>query len=391
MAASSLMTQTLRDPRLGAYDQDIWVLSTQLSSKARSYLEAEGICAHVSPMTWADEKMKWRQLFPGKPDAEALAAFHAYRNKRMSKLIYLEWHALHGQDYHAVAICDNDLYFQSDVSGLFEQAANGCINYAAEANPIYPGTSLWKKDLRYRQLVGDWEFNGGLHEVNIGFITAQPNLMKGLFEEIQTRFTKLPPSLIRDHNWHDQDLARVIRAAQPELFREFPEDSILHLCGGGMALVEERQPGHFVNRLTGNAPCVVHFGGGTWKEFRSVAPSFQAAPQDVFDNACRTSSQALRLAISKVDYNSGSGLLRAHGWFVAPAETPPTLVVSITNAGVIGIPVLGPARPDVAAIHPGSGSWDFVARLPKVSEGETLEVTLISNSSLQRAQKPVFQ
>lgn len=392
LAASSLMTQTLRAPGRGAYDQDIWVLSTQLSSDARDYLKAEGIRAHVSPMAWADGKMKWRRLFPGKTDAEALAAFHAYRNKRMSKLIYLEWHALHGQDYDAVAVCDNDLYFQDDVRSLFEQASNGCINYTAEDNPMYPGTSLWKKDLRYRQLTGDWAYDGGLHEVNIGFITAQPDVMKELFEEIRTRFPELPPSLIRDHNWHDQDLARVVRATRPELFCEFPEDSILHLCGGGMALAEERRPGHFINRLTGTAPRIVHFGGGAWKDFRSIAPSFQATAQDVFDNACQRNSQGLRLAVSSASYDRGSRLLQASGWYVAPAgATPPSLVISTSAAGLAGVPVLGPPRPDVAARYAGSGSWTFSARLPDLAAGTTLEATLISSGDIQRARKAIEQ
>lgn len=89
LAASHLMTQTLRDPSYGAYDQEIWVLSTSLSDRARAYLDKLDIGYHVSEMKWAEEEMDWRSQFPDLSEAEALREFRIYRNKRMSKIIYL--------------------------------------------------------------------------------------------------------------------------------------------------------------------------------------------------------------------------------------------------------------------------------------------------------------
>lgn len=385
LAAADLMLTTLRDPARGAYDQDIWVISTQLSEDAKAYLDNRGIRYHVEPMAWADTQIKWRLLFPGMTDKDALAAFHSYRNKRMSKLIYLDWFARHGSAYDAVAICDNDLYFQQDIRGLFQLAETGCINYAKEDYPIIPGTGLWKKDFRYRQYTGNWDYDGGDHEVNIGFIIARPEVMQQFFSEVRMRFRQLPPTLIRDHGWHDQDLARTLRHDMPGLFREFPADTILHLCGGGMDLVEEPQPGRFVNRLTGTAPRIVHFGGGAWKAFRSIAPAFKANVQDVFDNTNRRSSTPRKITVSSLQFDGIQRVLTATGWYVA--NTPDvSIILSTQDRGVLGVAQTGINRSDVAKRFPGTteiaGGWSFSGQIPPLAKDAQITVALIANGEI---------
>ncbi|MDA7967290.1 glycosyltransferase, partial [Ruegeria sp.] len=80
--------------------------------------------------------------------------------------------------------------------------------------------------------------------------------------------------LFRDCHWHDQDLVRVIRAQDPHLFRLFDEGEVLHLCNGGQTLIDERSPQEFYHKKTGAKPCIVHFAGGAWKPYASIAPSY---------------------------------------------------------------------------------------------------------------------
>lgn len=380
LAAGQLMLDTLRDPDRGAYTEDIWVLSTKLSEQARVALDKQGIHYLVSEMAWADRAIKWRALFPEMPPAKALAAFHDYRNKRMSKLIYLEWYETHGQDYDAVAICDNDLYFQQPVAPLFACADDGRVHYTPEDYPILPGTSLWIKDARYRQITDDWSYDGGRHEVNIGFIAAQPSVMHDLLHDIQKRFQSLPVRLLRDHNWHDQDLARVIRSNKPDFFAEFPEDSILHLCGGGMDLVEERHPGAFINRISRQTPRIVHFGGGAWKHFPAIAPAYRVAAQDIFDDINQRSLPANQVSISNARYSLKERQLQVNGWYVS--ENPEiTIALAGNTLGVLGTATCGLPRPDVKERFPGtlehSGGWEFNLVLPRIPENEEITVSLM--------------
>ncbi|MQQ09604.1 hypothetical protein GFB49_14140 [Epibacterium sp. SM1979] len=382
LAASHLMTQTLRDPSYGAYDQEIWVLSTSLSDRARAYLDKLDIGYHVSEMKWAEEEMDWRSQFPDLSEAEALREFRIYRNKRMSKIIYLEWFAEHGQDYDAVAISDNDLYFQHDIRPLFKHAENGRVNYTQEDYPIFPGTNLWKKDFWYRQHTGDWDYQGGRHEVNIGFVIAKPDVMATLFDEIKTRFPKLPTELIRDHAWHDQDITRVIRHERPDLFTQFPEDTILHLCGGGMDLVEEHMPGHFINRLNEVSPTIVHFGGGAWKHFRSIAPSYTVEHKDIFDDVTQYPISDMLLSLGKSTYEDG--IVELSGWYVV-RSTPVEIVISSQSKGVLGYAETGFSRPDVRKTYPSRhnicGGWRFTMRLPDLPEDEKIFVSLFADGT----------
>lgn len=379
LAAARLMLDTLKDPQRGAYDQDIWVLSTDLSDHARNALDNEGIHYLVSPMTWAERALNWRALFPDVSPQKALSAFHDYRNKRMSKLIYLDWYEQHGQDYDAVAICDNDLYFQRPVAPLFDCSKDGHIHYTPEDYPMLPGTSLWIKDARYRQITGDWDYRSGRYEVNIGFITAQPTVMYDLFQGIRERFRTLPLRLIRDHNWHDQDLARVIRSSSPDLFCEFPENSILHLCGGGMDLIKEDRPGEFRNRLSGETPRIVHFGGGAWKHFPAIAPAYRVNAQDVFDDINQRPLADNQVSISNARYSVKDRQLKANGWYVAES-TEISVALAGNSLGVLGTATCGLPRPDVAKHFPGtlehSGGWEFALSLPRLPEEEELTVTL---------------
>lgn len=392
LAAARLMLNTLRAPDRGAYEQDIWVLSTALSEQARQALDNEGIRYLVSDMNWADKAIKWRNLFPSQPEPKALAAFHDYRNKRMSKLIYLEWFEAFGQDYDAVAVCDNDLYFQEPIAPLFAQATDDCIHYTPEDYPMVPGSALWIKDARYRQITEDWSYNGGQHEVNIGFITARPTVMRDLFQQIKDRFATLPVRLIRDHNWHDQDLARVIRSTSPEMFVTFPEDSILHLCGGGMDVIEERRPGSFINRITGATPRIVHFGGGAWKNFPSIAPAYRLSAQDLFDDINQRPLVPSQIAVSNAIYLAKDRQLKVNGWYLSETADV-SVTVAGTSLGVLGSAKCDLPRPDVARRFPGTlehcGGWELTLPLQRLPKDEKLIVSLIIHDRRVSRQTPI--
>lgn len=282
VAQSWLMLKTLRDPAFGAYEGDIWILSTSLSDAARAYLDAENIRYFERQLDWARKLMDWQAIGAIEPDLAPDNAFARFRNKRMSKLLYLDWYSEFGSGYDAVAVGDNDLYFQAPIDGVFELAQNGKLNYAQEHDLIAPGTSLWIKDFQYRRITGDWSFVSPDYEVNIGFFIAKPDVMNALFEDIKKRFIALPVSLIVEHSWHDQDLCRVNLAKDPEAWAVFDDDVILHLCGGGTPCVEERRSGRYFHRDHGYMPKIVHFGGGAWNYFAVPKRAFRVNPDMFF-------------------------------------------------------------------------------------------------------------
>lgn len=380
VAQAWLMLTSFRDPARGAFTGDIWVLSTDLDDSARAYLDSIDVRYFTDDMAWAEAEMNWRQTVPPQSDDDALAAFHIYRNKRMSKLIYTDWFAEHGASYDAVAICDNDLYAQRDVNGLFDLAANGCLNYTPEVYPMWPGTSLWRKDARYRQVTGQWDYDPGLYEVNIGFVTARPDVMAELFETLRERFPELPPRLIRDDRWHDQDLTRVLRWQRPDLFAEFPEDSILHLCGGGMEIVEERSPGHFVNRLTGAVPRIVHFGGGEWRNFTSVKRPYLVNPQTFYDTALQRPEQPTRIDITTADFWPGPGVLVLSGTCISDRVSE-QIYLSTQGRGILGhATCAAPEEHDSRDSADWVATWDCVIQMTDLDPDDRLMATVLTDA-----------
>ncbi|MFY1709581.1 hypothetical protein [Tritonibacter scottomollicae] len=389
LSPAHYMIETLRARERGAFDGDIWVLSTGLSERAKKYLDTLGVLYFEDPMMWTEREMSWQEMFPHMSRDEARSAFLDFRNKRMSKLIFLDWFKQYGSDYDAVALTDNDIYYQGNVNPLFELAQNGQINHGVEALPIVPGSPLWYKDLWYKQATGDWSYNGGSHEINIGFIIARPAVMFDVFSFIKERLTTLPVSLLRDHNWHDQDAARVCRCRKPNLFAKFEGEPVLHLCGGGKQLVEERNYGEFYNRFTGNRPQVVHFGGGEWKSFTSIAPTYTVHHNDVFASVLETETLEISGAISSARYEKATQVLRITGWYLAP-ERNVDVIISTRLHGALG-KARHMKRPDV--IHAAetrflkSDGWVISTKVPQLSEGDTLIVSLIYRENIARLQR----
>lgn len=275
---ASLMLSSLRDKNKGNFSGDIWVLSTGLNDVVKRYLDDIGIRYFEDSLPWAPETLDWRAIAEIEPLNTPEAGFEIFRDKRMSKLIYLEWFERFGEGYSVVAIADNDLYFQDDVNPLFEIGNNGKINYGEEDNIIIPGTSIWYKDFHYRRLTGDWSYNGGTRECNIGFVVAEPQVMKGMLEFVKGGFQRLPVELVRDFKWHDQDLVRLLRSQRPNQFQPFDSSVVLHLCGGGLSRVRAVRSDTFLDAVSGERPTVIHFGGGAWAEFPIIARSFRIPP-----------------------------------------------------------------------------------------------------------------
>ncbi len=283
VAQANLMIESLFDPERGNFQGDLWVISTHLSERCKRFLDSRGIKYLINPLGSFQNWKYRREIARSQPEfmrgqLNEDDAFLLYRNKRMSKLIICDWVNKFGENYDAIALCDNDLYFQRDVNALFEKTAHvdpEVLWYWQEENKNLPGTGLWTKNFHYTRLHDVDGMDFGEHEINIGFVISTPKLMRQVFQRVSDLFSSCNIELFRDCRWHDQDLVRVIRAKDPQLFRLFEEGDLLHLCNGGETLVEERSPQEFYHKKTDEKPYIVHFAGGAWKPFHSIAASYK--------------------------------------------------------------------------------------------------------------------
>ncbi len=282
VAQANLMIESLFDQARGNFDGDLWVISTHLSMRCQQFLESRGIRYLINPLISLGDWKYRREIARAQPEyvngvLDEDAAFELYRNKRMSKLIICDWADKFGDAYDQMALCDNDLYFQRDVNELFDkcQADTSAVWYWQEENENLPGTNLWVKNFHYARFHDTSDMDFGKHEINIGFVVSTPQLISRVFAQVRDLFSSCAIELFRDHKWHDQDLVRVIRAKSPELFRLFDEGDVLHLCNGGKDLLEETESQSFFHKKTEQKPYVVHFAGGMWKPFASIAQSYK--------------------------------------------------------------------------------------------------------------------
>lgn len=296
LAHANLMLESLRDPKKGNFSGDVWVISTGLSNRAQNYLDSQKIKYLISNLNSLYEWKEWKNIAKAQPEFENLlknmgmedalvASFELYRNKRMSKLILLDWVKKFGEDYDFIALGDNDLYFQRDIHELFDVAYSADpnkIHYWQEENEILPGSWLWKKDFHYARFYDVSDIDFGKHEINIGFILGQPNVLYQAFSNVKKSFFNLLPSLFISYHWHDQDLIRLDRAMQPERYALLEEGSIVHLCNGGDRVILEKYPGEFYHKKTENKPYMIHFAGGAWKNFPSIKDSYMVQPDNYY-------------------------------------------------------------------------------------------------------------
>ena len=282
VAQANLMIDSLFGPEKGNFQGDLWVISTHLSERCQEYLESRGIRYLINPLNSFQSWKHRREIARSQPEyldgkLGEDEAFLLYRNKRMSKLIICDWVEKFGEHYDAIALCDNDLYFQRDVNELFAKTAkvnDKVVWYWQEENKNLPGTNLWIKNFHYARLHDIDSMDFGEHEINIGFIISSPKVMRSVFQRVERLFSSCNVELFRDCRWHDQDLVRVIRAQDPHLFKLFEEGDVLHLCNGGQTLVTERSPQEFYHKKTNQKPYITHFASGAWKPFTSIAASY---------------------------------------------------------------------------------------------------------------------
>lgn len=298
IAQADLFIRSLRDPDKGNFQGDLWVVSTGLSNDARCFLEANNIHYIVNSMpefeTWphktavakaqpiyADLMRKGRDA----PGRCLMLAFNSYRNKRMHELVVVDWVEMVGERYDFIALCDCDMYVQSDIHALFTQCWESdpeLFYYAAEEYEILPGSYLWRKDFQYLRLTPAQTIDFGRHEINIGLVIGRPQTLHRVFQLAKSYYWTLPGELFSKHSWHDQDLVRLIRAQHPEWFREYADGSVVHMCDGGQTTIEERHSMDFIHNRTQKRPVVVHFAGGAWKNHPSVKPQYEIKGNEYF-------------------------------------------------------------------------------------------------------------
>ncbi|MDA7967130.1 hypothetical protein, partial [Ruegeria sp.] len=214
VAQANLMIDSLFDPAKGNFQGDLWVISTHLSEQCQEFLESRGIRYLINPLASFQSWKYRREIARSQPEYQNGKlgeddAFLLYRNKRMSKLIICDWVEKFGQNYDAIALCDNDLYFQRDVNDLFAKTGHidpNVVWYWQEENTILPGSYLWTKNVNYARLHDVDGLDFGQHEINIGFIISSPRLMRHVFQRVGNFFSSCNVELFRDCHWHDQDL-----------------------------------------------------------------------------------------------------------------------------------------------------------------------------------------
>lgn len=291
VAQADLFIRSLRDPDKGNFQGDLWVVSTGLSNDARCFLEANDIHYIVNSMpefeTWPHKAavakaqpmyadlMRKGQETPGRC---LTLAFNSYRNKRMHELVVVDWVEMVGNRYDFIALCDCDMYVQSNIHALFTQcweSDSELFYYAAEEYEILPGSPLWRKDFHYLRLTPAQSIDFGRHEINIGLVIGRPRTLHRVFQLAKSYYWTLPGELFSRYSWHDQDLVRLIRAQHPEWFKEYADGSVVHMCNGGQTTIEERHAMDFIHNRTQKRPIVVHFAGGAWKNIPSVKPQYE--------------------------------------------------------------------------------------------------------------------
>ena len=296
LAHANLMIESLRDSKRGNFHGDLWVISTGLSVRAKNYCDSQKIKYLESNLASLQDWNQWKKIAEAQPEYAQLRkteseeeslriCFETYRNKRMSKLIILDWVEKFGSQYDFIALGDNDLLFQKDVNQLFYKEYSkdkNTIHYGQEEYEILPGSWLWNKDFHFSRLEDASEIDWGSHEINIGFILGTPQNMKYLFESVKKDFFSLNISLFTEFNWHDQDLVRVARGREPKLFTLMEEGDIAHLCAGGDNVVEERSTMEFYYKKNEKKPYIVHFAGGLWKKYPSVSSTYKVNPDTYY-------------------------------------------------------------------------------------------------------------
>ena len=290
LAHANLMIDSLYDYQKGNFKGDLWVISTGLSQRAKNFCDSKNIKYLISNLSYLSNWNKWKLIAKAQPEYKEknkneeenlIGCFDLFKNKRMSKLIILDWIEKFGDQYDYIALCDNDLYFQKDIHTLFQEhysCEDKCIHYAQEEVSFLPGSWLWNKDFHYAFMHDDSELNWGNHEINIGFIFGKPNIIYDLFQAVKDDFFKLNIDLFTKYNWHDQDLVRLERAKNPDMFSLLSPGEIVHLCAGGDAYIEEKLPMELYYTPLDKKPYIVHFAGGLWNKYSSIKSTYLINP-----------------------------------------------------------------------------------------------------------------
>lgn len=329
-----LFLRTLRDPNRGAFTGDVCVLTTGVSDATKRYLERQGVQVFENELSqlfdlafwrsiagyelykriplprtimrlrwvlsesWHDrlkaywirigsQLTAWRSLRNPDLDAELAQEFRVYRDKHFSKLNIL--HFLNGSDpqYDNVMLCDGDMIFQRPVQVLFALVEDNRIYVGEEVNSITPGTHIHgsNQEAQGSKIHQYLRYGEGAHELNVGFLLGRAHaLLHRLIEWKRLMFESNLEWLFRTHPvycWHEQDFMRLQRDMNPDHYCTLLPHHIVHTCNLGDGFIQETAPLVFQLREGGERPTVVHFCGGTWRSYTSVAAEYQRTVADV--------------------------------------------------------------------------------------------------------------
>jgi hypothetical protein len=317
----SVLVESARDPARGNYQGDFWAVSTELSAEAKAWLSRLGVHILENPMdflwTWNGRReaaaytargytdhgsvlvqlvrtwlswmkrvgIKTLQLLKSQTRSASEKTvedyFKEYRNKRMSKLLFLDFLEKQGRSYDNVFLCDTDIYIQGPLTDILEQLSNEKLYYWKEEDPIEPGSYLgWKNQIYLNTFGGRSAACFGSEETNIGFMAGTPKSLHRVLKRQKELYLREDHRPLIRRGWHEQDFFRLVMTMHPEWFACFKPGSVIHLCSGGLSLIEETSEWSFQLKSTHTKPTAIHFAGGTWKSFPSVSRIYQAQPEE---------------------------------------------------------------------------------------------------------------
>ena len=321
LPALEIMLLSLRDPHKGNFQGDVWVLSTNLSKMAKDFLTLRNVQYFEDSLdyvndwhgrdkaalfTLIEERNRQNVKIKGilsRPDVlcdglkgakeneisvlselymsgldralelERDKAFEIYKNKRMSKLIFLEFCKAHPGRYEKVIFCDTDVLFQGDVNKVFKGIKDSSVYFNYESMPTSMGSTPFAKNIAYINYVSS-DVKLLAREINIGVLSGSQESMERVWTQV--RDLMFDPALgpLIEYNWHEQDYFRLLLSENPEWFTQLDESVALNLFNGWSDYMEMVKPLKWRTK-GGVTPAILHFLGGCWGESRVLSSYYK--------------------------------------------------------------------------------------------------------------------
>lgn len=332
LAQVELLVRTLRDPARGAFDGRIVLVTTGVSATSAACLAEYGVeiavadlrrfngwsladrigaydlvrdsaewksAARPKPAATASTQERWRWALaagrlerqltrrtqvmasdPARDRAQLAAAFDLYARKHFSKFGLLDHLQRLCAPSDRVVLLDSDIVFQRPAARLFARIESGSCLVEYEKESVEGDNPIARSNRLARRLPGcaALRFGPEVHEVNVGFLAAEAATLAEVMRDwLALILDPALAGLFTAHSvdaWHEQDFFRLLHDRQPERFRAAGKGLVYHAVHGAALELEERRGPEYLRCVDGLRPQMVHFAGGSWRRFISVAQHY---------------------------------------------------------------------------------------------------------------------